>query len=188
MLVSLPACSDTPEPPAPEEPASASHVAVAKVVAEAGIREDEVVLTQAQAIEWPDSSLGCPQKGQAYLPAVTPGHVVQVMTAQSTYTVHVAGNHAVLCEQAQRQHRQKAEKDESLIELVQLARADLAERLGEGHESIIMMSMQPVQIDPDSSSCQESADGGVSGLAIELQSAGTAYTYFAGNGDILACD
>jgi hypothetical protein len=38
------------------------------------IPEARLILVRAEAVDWPDSSLGCPQPGMMYLQVVTPGY------------------------------------------------------------------------------------------------------------------
>jgi hypothetical protein len=41
------------------------------------VADDAVLLRRAEAVDWPDGSLGCPEPGMYYLQVVTPGyHVV----------------------------------------------------------------------------------------------------------------
>ena len=56
-----------------------------------GIEADTIRLASATAAEWPDSSLGCPEKGMSYRPVLTPGYVVSLQVNNRTYTVHIAG-------------------------------------------------------------------------------------------------
>ena len=45
----------------------------------------------AEAVVWPDGSLGCPQKGVMYIQQVTPGYQVVLELDGTTYDYRVAG-------------------------------------------------------------------------------------------------
>jgi hypothetical protein len=38
------------------------------------LAEGQIALVHAEAVDWPNSSLGCPQPGMAYLQVITPGY------------------------------------------------------------------------------------------------------------------
>jgi hypothetical protein len=38
------------------------------------LTETRIILIRAEAVDWPDSSLGCPQPGMMYLQVITPGY------------------------------------------------------------------------------------------------------------------
>ena len=41
-----------------------------------------------EAIEWPDSALGCPQPDMVYAAVITPGYQVTITAQGTTYLVH----------------------------------------------------------------------------------------------------
>ena len=49
------------------------------------------------AVQWSDSSLGCPQPGMAYAQVITPGHRAIFAYAGHTYHVHMAKGRALVC-------------------------------------------------------------------------------------------
>jgi hypothetical protein len=55
-----------------------------------GIPEDQVSLLTASEVNWPDSSLGCPQSGMAYSQIVTRGYLVRLSAGGMTYEYHAA--------------------------------------------------------------------------------------------------
>lgn len=74
------------EPVSSEIPAvvAARHAfAVAK-----GVSDEEVNVVGVEEVLWPDSSLGCPQPGQSYLPVVTPGYRVILAVADEQAEYH----------------------------------------------------------------------------------------------------
>ena len=47
------------------------------------------VVREARAVDWPDTGLGCPEKGKAYAQVVTPGFRVLLQLNAKVYRVHV---------------------------------------------------------------------------------------------------
>lgn len=60
----------------------------------------QVEVVEIEYREWPDSSLGCPQRGRMYLPVVTPGYRIVLRADGQTYEFHTdaEGKTVVLCE------------------------------------------------------------------------------------------
>ena len=62
------------------------------------ITGDDIELVEAQAVRWPDSSLGCPEPGKYYLQALRSGTRVVLRAAGRLYHYHAGGNtQAFLC-------------------------------------------------------------------------------------------
>jgi hypothetical protein len=55
------------------------------------------VVREARAVDWPDTSLGCPEKGKSYAQVVTPGFKVLLQLNTKVYRVHVGDGRAVVC-------------------------------------------------------------------------------------------
>jgi len=84
---------------------------------------------KARPVEWPDTSLGCPEKGMTYAPVITPGHLVHLWAKGSTYAVHVGGERAVVCRLPERGRPARDGKRRRGLDLIQRARTDLEKRL-----------------------------------------------------------
>jgi hypothetical protein len=67
----------------------------------------QVGIVSVAAVDFSDSSLGCPQPGMAYLQVITPGHKIIAETSgpdgTQRFDVRVAGNHGLVCENRQKQ-------------------------------------------------------------------------------------
>jgi hypothetical protein len=62
------------------------------------LAEDQVRLLRAEAVDWPDSSLGCPRPGMAYLQVVTPGYRLVLAAGGASTEYHTdAGGRFVMC-------------------------------------------------------------------------------------------
>ena len=46
---------------------------------------------------WPDTSLGCPRRGEQYAQVVTSGFVIELAHGDEVYTYHASPDRAVLC-------------------------------------------------------------------------------------------
>ena len=68
-----------------------------------GVDTSKLVLTAKDALDWPDSALGCPAPGMMYSQIVTPGFKLIYSDGAKTYEVHTdrSGNRAVLCQNKQ---------------------------------------------------------------------------------------
>ena len=81
-------------------PEGAVGAAVAYLAAELGVPEVEVSVITVGAVEWRDSSLGCPEPGMAYLTVITPGYRIILEVAGLRYEVHTdeTGRFVAACE------------------------------------------------------------------------------------------
>ena len=68
-----------------------------------GVDTSKLVLTTKDALDWPDSALGCPAPGMMYSQIVTSGFKLIYSDGAKTYEVHTdrSGNRAVLCQNKQ---------------------------------------------------------------------------------------
>ena len=59
----------------------------------------EIALLSVEAVQWRDTSLGCPQPGMMYAQVITPGYRLVLETAGATYRYHADQDKTVvLCE------------------------------------------------------------------------------------------
>jgi hypothetical protein len=79
-------------------PGSPAAIAAAAVAQQTGSSMDAVVIRSVEAIDFGDSSLGCPQPGMAYLQVITPGHKVIAEAVGKTFDVRVAGTRGLICD------------------------------------------------------------------------------------------
>ena len=88
-----------PEASAPAQP-EAREAAVALLAGELGISSDEVTVLDVMPVDWPDTSLGCPQEGQMYAAVITPGYRFFLEAGGEEYEVHTdeMGTQAVRCD------------------------------------------------------------------------------------------
>jgi hypothetical protein len=78
-------------------------VRVARTVLSAHLKagEETFALVSVSPVTWRDSSLGCPEPGMVYTPALEAGHTVTLRSGDRSYEVHVAGGRGVICKEPQ---------------------------------------------------------------------------------------
>ena len=81
--------------PAASTPAGMAIAVVAELT---GAAPAQITLLSEEAVDFSDSSLGCPQPGMSYMQVITPGHQIMAEYAGEIYDVRVAGGRAVICD------------------------------------------------------------------------------------------
>lgn len=71
-----------------------------EVAARAGVRPEAVQVVRVEAVDWPDTSLGCPQPGMLYAQVVTPGYLIVVEASGKRYEFHTDRQRLVLCRES----------------------------------------------------------------------------------------
>ncbi len=92
LLALLAAPTPSPDPRA--EAITLARTALAKELAE---KPENLELEKAEAVDWPDASLGCPRKGEMYAQVITAGYRVTLRAGGKTHAVHVGNGRAVVC-------------------------------------------------------------------------------------------
>jgi hypothetical protein len=62
----------------------------ADVERQSGVEPGEVRLISAEFVTWPNSALGCPEAGMAYMQALTPGYRIRFETPNRVFHYHGA--------------------------------------------------------------------------------------------------
>ena len=85
----------------PPEATAAVDAAMQAAAPHLGVNPDQLRVTQVEARQWPDSSLGCPQPGLLYSQIVTPGFLIIISSASGKQLEYHtdAGAHVVLCKE-----------------------------------------------------------------------------------------
>src|SRR5262245_13031868 len=161
-------------------------------------------LEKVEAVEWSDTSLGCPEKGKMYAQMITPGYRVVLQANGRSHEVHVGGNRAVICgTQGARtggglaaSGGQGGPAATPLIgaaaKAYALARKDLAGRLKVPESAIKVGSVRP-QTWPDAGlGCAQKGavyeSGEVQGFVILLENAGKTYEYHGDAAAVRPCN
>jgi hypothetical protein len=70
----------------------------ADLAARLQISSDVIQVLKTEAAQWPDSSLGCPQKGMMYMQVITPGYTIVLGAQGKTYEYHTSMTRVELCD------------------------------------------------------------------------------------------
>ena len=74
---------------------AAARLAVDTLSKKLSVEPDSVEVVHMAAMEWPNSSLGCPRAGMEYLQVITPGWLALLQTGKKAYRVHIGNMYAV---------------------------------------------------------------------------------------------
>jgi hypothetical protein len=178
------------DPSAQVSAAQQSAVALARqtVAERLKVSIETITLRSATRTEWRDSSLGCAEAGQRYLPHLIVGYRVLLDEGERRHVVHVGGGRAVIC--AGTDATAKVSTQAVLVAAAGAAdvvRAALATRLGVPAADVRIDSVRPAR----SAAVSCPAMSGVAtaaGHIVEARAAGTAYRYYAAEGVATSCD
>jgi hypothetical protein len=164
-----------------DEQRAVANLAIDALAADLQVPKDKILVDTIRAIDWRDSSIGCPKPGMAYLQVITPGHKVTLRVDNVIYVVHEAKGHAFVC------HETKAyagiDPKGRLVFGPQMAAAqkDLAERLGVPAKDIKAVSAEQTTWNDASLGCPEPgkqyAAVLVTGWVLRLRHGDRDYTY-----------
>lgn len=107
------------------------------VTGQARVPAEQLVVESVTAVDWPDSSLGCPQPGMMYAQVITPGFKVILVTAKTKYSVHIGSGRALVCNgPGASSLGPKAKAAQAKLALIQRAREKLSATLQVDMEKI----------------------------------------------------
>ena len=153
------------------------------------IPPEEVEVIWASRATWRDSSLGCPQKGVAYLPVITPGYLILLQTGGQSYEVHVGGEAAVVCSELRTPPA--LERIPNAGRAYEMARQDLADRLDVSVEEIQARLIRPTTWPDGSLGCSTAGEsyppGPIEGYIVELEFEGRIYEYHSDGERVVLC-
>ncbi len=91
--------ANLPQPaPAGQGTERAIQLARQEMAQKMSVAIDEIREVSVEAVDWPDTSLGCPQPGMMYAQMVTPGFRVKLTVKGQTVEYHTdSGRRAVSC-------------------------------------------------------------------------------------------
>jgi len=92
----------TPEATEVDVPLGAQHVvalAHEDLAQRLGLKPEAIQVVSVQAVDWPDTSLGCPEPGMMYAQVITPGYRVMLEAESRRYEYHTdTVHHVILCQ------------------------------------------------------------------------------------------
>lgn len=173
-----------------ESMTEAQAVALAKQAAskQLAIPIEQLAVQHAQAVDWPDSSLGCPQPGMMYMQVITPGFKVEITVGKEIYPVHIAGTRAVVCVRgAGNSTAPKAQAAQATVDLLRRARERLAATLKVDAANIQVHTIRAGSSDATVACVEEASGRNSSGKRVELEYAGKRYEYRADTDAVREC-
>ena len=134
-----------------------ARLAAETLAADLNVPVQKIEVDTVRAVDWSDTSIGCPQPDQAYGQVITPGHKVTLRVDGTFYYVHEANGRAFVCRQ------QKAKAVGGVTQQLELewgpmaieARKDLAQHLGVEEKLVIIASAQGTTWSDSSLGCAE---------------------------------
>jgi hypothetical protein len=77
-----------------------AELATAELADQLAVEADEIELIDTEAVQWPDSSLGCPEPGMMYAQVITPGYILTLEVDGQRYVFHTDSDQRVVrCEE-----------------------------------------------------------------------------------------
>lgn len=160
---------------------SVAERAVATLADELQVPKDRVLVDTVRAVEWRDSSLGCPKPGIAYRDVITPGYKVTLRVDRQVHVVHDAGNRSFVCRQDKAMGGITPQRDLSFGPQMVEARKDLAGRLHVTEREILFQSSEGKTWSDASLGCPEPgvqyAQAEVRGWVLAFRHKQRVYTY-----------
>jgi hypothetical protein len=83
---------------APSDQDEAAALARAALARELGIGDsDRIEQVRVEPVDWPNPSLGCPEKGRVYPQVITPGWRLTFRVEGREWRVHAGSGRAIVC-------------------------------------------------------------------------------------------
>ncbi len=168
-------------------------IALQELEAATGIPAESIQVVDVIAVQWPDSSMGCPQPGQAIVDTPVTGYLVTALLDALEYRVHVsdAGN-ALVCFSGENAIGASEIYDPIVTEFIRQVRFDLAQAEEVALEDIELITSEPAEWSDSRLGCEDADDGEVintptSGYRIVLRYAGEEVEYHTSYDHFLRC-
>lgn len=174
----------------------ASEVSIATKAAgilaeELDIPVSEVAVISVRSVQWPDSSIGCPQPGQAYLQVITPGHKIALRARDQVYVMHEAGGKPFLCMRTKAVTELTPQRELAWADMALQAREDLARRLGVTTDAVKLVEAKRRRFEDASLDCPSPgatyAPQAVDGYVLVLREGTRNFTYHTDLDRVIAC-
>jgi hypothetical protein len=168
-------------PPSADAQSTVESIAIDALAAELKIPRDGIQVEDVRAVDWRDSSIGCPKPDVAYMQVITPGHEVKLRAGGQTYVVHEARNRAFVCHASPKMAGggHQLPFGRQMLE----AQQDLARRLGVPVTEIRLSDSAPMSWGDASLGCPEPgmqyAQVVTEGRVLTLRHGKREYTYHA---------
>ncbi|MBL1275337.1 MAG: hypothetical protein COB30_004565 [Ectothiorhodospiraceae bacterium] len=169
----------------------AIELAKKTLVTQEKININNIQVESTNAVQWPDSSLGCPKPGMMYGQMITAGYQITLRDSASKtlHTVHTGKDYAVICTSSGNTQL-KTEKNLRFGKrwlLSQKAQKSLAKRLSIPKNAVRIVGTSTVPA--NSINCKNNATVDSQDLQIiKLSFNNTPYRYSVINNEVVFCD
>jgi hypothetical protein len=147
---------------------------------------EDITVQTVEAVQWRDSSLGCPKPGMQYLQVITPGYLIRLEANGKVYEYHTDQNNAVYCE-----NPETSAGGDVVNKLVAAARADLASVAGVTEDRIEVIETGYVEWSDSSLGCPKAGQSYLQvitpGYLIRLRAGGKEYEYHTSMTQVMLC-
>ncbi len=168
-----------------------ARLAIDALAADLGIARDKIAVDTIRPVEWRDSSIGCPQPGQAYMQVMTPGNKITLRVDKQIYVVHEANYRAFVCHTTKALGTITPQRELVFGKQMLAARKDLATRLGVPESDIRPASAEGTNWENASMGCPEPGivypSVSVSGWILTLRYNSHDYTYHTDMSRTIPC-
>jgi hypothetical protein len=181
LLAAAPAAQERTKPEA-----DAAALAQRTLAAKLSVALERIDVVRISPVQWRDSSLGCPERGITYTPALASGYEVTLRNAEREHVVHVAGGRAVICGAQSDSKRPSEAIVASSLKAADAVRTAIAARLGIEPARVRVVSTRPFR---SSAPCPgAAAPPKSSALIVEAEAAGQPFRFYTDDSQILNCD
>ena len=166
-------------------------LAVKTLAAHLDVPVDAISVDTVRAIDWPDSSVGCPQPGEAYMQVITPGHRITLRVDGNFHFVHEANGRAFVCERRKAVGGVTPQLELEWAQMAVEARRDLAGRLGVEEDQVIIGAGEETSFSDASLGCPEPGieydSGNRDGYVLRLRYGSRNFTYHTDLDRVIPC-
>ena len=181
----------------PTVPAEAAEITLVKedLAQRLNVPTDQLRVVSVEAVDWPDTSLGCPKPNMFYAEVITPGFKIIIEAGGREYTYHTGRGEFVQCEGQWPVEAPATpagtEMSPEVAALVDKAKQDLSARAGVPADKIAIRSVLEVEWRDGSLGCPKAGMSYIMmitpGYLIVLEADGQAYEYHASQSDVVWC-
>jgi hypothetical protein len=163
-------------------------IAVARetLAAKLSVPLDRLETVSVSSAQWRDSSLGCPERGMVYTPALTAGYAVTLREGERQHVVHVAGGRAIVCGSQSDRRLPPEALIAAPLKAADAVRRALATRLGIEPAAVRVTSTRPFRSPPPCPAAPTRAEPGA--LLVEAEAAAQSFRYYADDKRVVSCD